>query len=141
MFLQKKGARAEYRERQGQRVKESASLANEFPQLKSLTVDLNYYCPDDVLKSRRLNYVVNIDNAKAVFRVNCPNEECVRGDFDLTRELANAVSKHRRKITGKISCEGWRNKTTIGTVHCPNILRYKLKLAYALGKARRQTAD
>jgi hypothetical protein len=141
MFLQKKGARAEYREQQGQRVKESACLSDKFPQLKSLTVDLNYSCPDDVLKSRQLNYVVNIDNAKSVLRFNCPNDECIRGDFDLTKELANAVTKRRSQITGRISCEGWRSKATIGTVHCPNVLRYELRLAYALGKARRHTAD
>ena len=141
MFTQKRSARAEYREQQRQRVKESASLSDKFPQLKSLTVDLNYFCPDDVLPSRQINYVVNIDNAKSVLRFDCPNDECIRGDFDLTKKLAKAVTEHRNKITGEISCEGWRSKTTIGTVHCPNILRYNFKLAYALGKAPRRAAD
>jgi hypothetical protein len=109
--------------------------------LKSLTVDLDYNCPDDALKNRRLNYRVNLSNAKSVFRFSCPNDECIRGDFDLTRELANAVAKRRTTITGEMFCRGWRSKTTIGTVHCPNSLRYKLSLAYSRRKARRKTAD
>jgi hypothetical protein len=141
MFQQKKGARAEYREQQRQRVKESDSLSDRFPKLRSLTVHLNYSSPGDVIESRQLNYVVNIDNAKSVFRFDCPNDECIRGDFDLTEELANAVTKHHSNTTGEISCAGWRSKTTIGTIHCPNSLRYKLRLAYALGKARRHAAD
>jgi hypothetical protein len=140
MFTRKMGVRAEYREQQRQRVKESDSLSDKFPKLKSLTVDFNFSSPGDVMGSRQLNYVVNIDNAKSVFRIDCPNDECVRGDFDLTKELANAVTKHRSNTTGEISCAGWRSKTTIGTVRCPNSLRYKLRLAYALGRARRHAA-
>ena len=140
MYLHKKGARREYREQEGQRVKDSSNLSQTFPQLKSLTVDLNYDCPDDVLKNRRLKYAVNPSNAKSVFRFSCPNDECIRGDFDLTKELADAVAKRRTTITGEMLCRGWRSKTTIGTVHCPNGLRYKLSLAYSRLKARRKTA-
>ena len=73
---------------------------------------------------------VNLANAKSVFRFNCPNGECIRGDFDLTDELAKAVTGKRTTVSGEKSCEGWRSKTTIDTVHCGNILRYKLSLAY-----------
>ena len=130
MFTQKRGARAEYREQQRQRVKESASLSDKFPRLKSLTVDLNYSCPDDVLPSRQINYVVNIDNAKSVLRFDCPNDECIRGDFDLTKELASAVARKRTDVKGELSCQGWQNKATVNTIHCQNFLRYKFKLGY-----------
>ncbi len=53
-----------------------------------------------------------------------------RGDFDLTKELASAVAKKRTTVSGELSCQGWQNKTTIDAVHCHNILRYELKLAY-----------
>ena len=141
MFSQKKGASGVYREQQRQRVKESASLADKFPQLKSLTVVLVYSFPDDGIERRQLNYVVNVDNAKSVFCLTCPNDQCVRGGFDLTKELANAVTKRRNKTAGEISCEGWRSKAAVGRVHCPNMLRYKFRLAYSVGKARRHAAD
>ena len=130
MYQQRLGARAEHRQREGQRVKESASLADTFRQLKSLTVDFAYYDPEGVTKSSSIKYTVNLRNAKSVFRFNCPNTECIQGDFDLTDELADAVAARRTSVTGEVTCQGWRSKTTIDTVHCHNILRYKLSLAY-----------
>lgn len=120
----------EYRDQEGQRVKASPSLADKFQKLKSLIVHLAHYDSNGVTPNSQLKYVVNLDNAKSVFRFRCPNDECIRGDFDLTEELARAIAKHRTAVTGELSCQGWQNKTTIDTVHCHNILRYELKLAY-----------
>jgi Cdc6-like AAA superfamily ATPase len=130
MYRQRTGARFEHREQESQRVKDSPSLADRFRKLKSLTVDLSYYDPEGVTKTSQVKYTVNLANAKSVFRFNCPNTECIRGDFDLTEELAGAVAKKRTTVTGEMVCEGWRSKTTIDTVRCANILRYKLTLAY-----------
>ncbi len=130
MYQQRLGARAEYRQQEGQRVKDSATLADRFRKLKSLTVHLVYFDPDGLTKSSQIKYEVNIANAKSVFRFSCPNNECVRGDFDLTEELAKAVAARRTTVTGEMTCQGWRSKTTIDTVRCHNILRYKLRLMY-----------
>jgi len=130
MYRQKTGARAEYRQQEQQRIKDSASLADKFPLLKSLTVDLAYYGPEGVTRSSQIKYVVNLANAKSVFSFACPNNECVRGDFDLSAELVNVVAARRTTATGEMRCQGWRSKSTIDTVHCHHILRYKLSLEY-----------
>jgi hypothetical protein len=130
MYRQRLGARSEYREQESQRVKDSPRLADRFRQLKALTVNLSFYDSEGVTKNSQIKYTVNLANAKSVFRFSCPNNECIRGDFDLTEELANAIAKHRRTVTGEMCCQGWRSKTTIDTVHCHNILRYKLSLVY-----------
>ena len=130
MYQQRLGARAEYRQQEGQRVKDSVSLADKFQKLKSLTVEFDYYNPEGVTKNSQIKYEVNLQNAKSVFRFNCPNKECIRGDFDLTRELADAVATHRTTVSGELACRGWLSKTTVDTVHCHNILRYKLRLGY-----------
>ena len=130
MYQQRHGARAEYQEQESQRVKDSATLASRFAQLKSLTVDLAYYDPSGVNKGSEVKYEVNLDGAKSVFRFNCPNKECVRGDFDLSKELADAIATRQSVVSGERTCEGWRSKTTIDTVHCHNVLRYKLTLKY-----------
>jgi len=130
MYQQRLGARAEYRQQEGQRVKDSATLSDTFKKLKSLTVHLEYFDSDSTTKSSQVKYSVNIANAKSVFRFNCPNNECVRGDFDLTNELARAVAARRASVSGEVSCQGWRSRTTIDTVRCRNKLRYKLTLAY-----------
>lgn len=130
MYHQRTGARAEYRQQEGLRIKESASLADTFRQLKSLTVDLAYYDPEGITRTSEIRYTVNLANAKSVFCFNCPNSECVRGDFDLSEDLAKAVASRRTTVTGEMSCQGWRSKTTIETLRCCNILRFKLSLAY-----------
>ena len=130
MYRHKLGIRAEYRDQEGERVKASPSLADKFQKLKSLIVNLGYYSPEGVTQNRKLKYMVNLDGAKSVFRFTCPNDECIRGDFDLTQELASAVANHRTRVTGEVSCQGWQNKAKIDMVHCHNILRYELKLAY-----------
>ena len=81
------------------------------------------------IKAVRANKV-NLANAKSVFRFDCLNNECVRGDFDLSEDLANAIAAHRTSAVGEMCCQGWRSKTTIGTVQCHNILRYTLSLGY-----------
>jgi hypothetical protein len=130
MYRQKLGARSEYRQEEGQRVKDSATLADTFRKLKSLTVELAYSDPEGTVQSKKVKYEVNLANAKSVFRFSCPNDECIRGDFDLSHELAKAVADHRKVATGEKVCQGWRSKTTIDTVRCHNILRYTLSLGY-----------
>jgi hypothetical protein len=131
MYRVKAGPRFEYREQEGQRVKESPTLSEKFPQLKSLIVDLGYYDSGGVTKNSQIKYTPNLGYARSVFRVDCPNHGCISGDFDLTEQLAKAVAEHRTTVTGEMSCQGWQSKTTIDTVHCHNILRYTLSLAYA----------
>jgi hypothetical protein len=124
------GPRAEYRQQENQRIQGSASLADKFHQLKSLTVDLAFYNSEGVSKNSQIKYTVNLAHAKSVFRFDCHNNECVCGDFDLSKELANAVAEHKASVTGEMCCHGWLNKATIDRIHCHNILRYKLSLAY-----------
>jgi len=124
------GPRFEYREQEGQRVKESPSLSDTFPQLKSLAVDIGFFNSAGVTKNTQIKFLPNLDKAKSVFRIDCPNNGCIGGDFDLSDELARAVTEHRTTVTAEKSCEGWQSKTTIDTVHCHNILRYTLKLDY-----------
>lgn len=124
------GARAEFRQKEGQRILDSPSLAAKFPKLKTLKVDLAFYTPDGNTRSSQIKYVVNLDHAKSVFRFDCLNKECIRGDFDLTDVLAKAVAARRTSAIGEMRCHGWRNKDSIKSVYCRNVLRYKLSLGY-----------
>ena len=126
----KNSPRAAYRLEQGQRVQESACLSNTFPKLKSLVVDLALYDPQGLSRSSEVKYSVNLEHAKAIFRFACHNHECVGGDFDLSRVLAVAVAERKELIVGEVHCDGWRNRTVIGSHKCRNLLRYKLTLRF-----------
>ena len=93
MFTRKQGARAKYQESQGRRVKNALTLRKRFPRLKSLTVNLCYFDSDTPTNSHPLKFSVNIQHAKSVLLFHCPNTECIRGDFDLTGELARRLDE------------------------------------------------
>ena len=98
--------------------------------MKALTVEFGYFNPEGVTRNRQIKYTVNPDHAKSVFRLDCGNQECVGGDFDLSEALVQAVAARQRSVTGELCCQGWLSKTTIDRIHCHNIMRYKLSLAY-----------
>jgi len=130
MYRQREGPRFDYREQESQRVQQAPSLSEKFPKLKSLAVDLGHYNSKGVAKNSQIRFMPNLDTAKAVFRIDCPNNGCICGDFDLTKELAKAVAEHRTAVSAEKVCQGWQSKTTIDTVHCHNMLRYTLNLTY-----------
>lgn len=122
--------RGEYLQQENLRVLASPSIAEKFPALKAMTVDLGYYNSEGIARSSQIKYTVNLEHAKSVFRVGCHNQECVRGDFDLSEALAQAVAARDTSVSGEICCQGWRGRATVDTVPCGNILRYKLTLNY-----------
>jgi hypothetical protein len=119
-----------YRQQESLRTQQSASLSQKFRELKSLTVEFGYFSPEGVGRNRQIKYTVNPIHAKSVFRLDCQNTDCVCGDFDLSQALMHAVAARQPTVTGEIRCQGWLSKATIDTIHCHNILRYKLSLAY-----------
>ena len=122
--------RSEYLQQEKLRVDSSATLAEKFPHLQTLTVDLGYYGEEGVACSSQVKYTVNLEHAKSIFRVGCHNQECVRGDFDLTDVITAAVAARKTSVSGELSCQGWRNRAGIDTITCRNLLRYKLTLRY-----------
>src|SRR6516164_835518 len=130
MQHQRYSPRPEYRQQENQRVKDSANLAEKFHDLKSLTVDLAHFAPESLAKTSEIKYTVNLAHAKAVFRFNCTNDECVGGDFDLSAALADAVAAHHTTASGEVICQGWHSKTSIDRMPCNNILRYRFSLGY-----------
>ena len=131
MQARKNNPRAEHRRLQGERINASTSLAEKFPGLKSLTVNLQYFNSTGLMRNGVVKYKANIEKAKAVFYFNCTHAECSGGDYDLTEELARAISARQKLVAGEARCNGVRhNKLRKERVPCRNLLRYELRLAY-----------
>jgi hypothetical protein len=130
MHPQKVNPRVEYRQQENQRINDSRSLAEEFRELKSLTAHVTHFAPEGLRQMSEMKCTFNLAHAKSMFRVDCPNPECVGGDFDLSAALANAVAARSTTASGEACCPGWRSRTTIGQVRCNNILRYTLSVGY-----------
>jgi hypothetical protein len=138
MMYRKKheGPREKYRIEEAQRVNDSPTLAAKFPKLKSLVADLHFSDSEKATVNNHIKYQMNPKAAKSVFRFSCPNSECVRGDFDLSDVLADAIAGRQTKFAGELPCPGWLSESTINTVHCHTILRYRLTLVYDRSHAR-----
>lgn len=127
----KANPRVEYRLLQTQRIKDSRSLNQEYPKLKSLKIDLEYLDPQSLARNGGMKYKANLEHAKSMFCFNCPSSECVGGDFDLSAELARAITAKLKIISGEKQCQGVRhNRERKEKIPCQNILRYKLSLSY-----------
>jgi hypothetical protein len=121
---------AEFRRQQVERANGSVSLAEKFPQLKSLRVDLAYFESDGLSRTSGLRYTVNVSFAKSVFSFMCPCRECMGGDFDLSAVVEAAVSRRRKMAEGELRCEGSRTTPKQDRMPCQNLMRYKLSLGY-----------
>jgi hypothetical protein len=122
--------RAAFHQRQKQRIHNAETLATKFPRLKSVKVDIEYYAPDNETRIGHIKYVLNVEHAKSLFCFECPNRECVRGDFDLSEVLVAAVAARRKSVAGEMRCQGWRNQEAIKKAYCRNVMRYRLQLKY-----------
>jgi hypothetical protein len=129
-YIPKIGARGKYLLEERERIKLAASLAETFPDLKSLSALLSYFGPFGRTPQSEVKCTFNLAHAKALFRFACPNNECVGGNFDLSAALARAVAERRETVTGELRCQGWQSKATIDQVCCDHVLRYKLRLGF-----------
>ena len=127
----KTNPRIEYRLLQSERIKSSASLAESFPKLKSLRVDLEYFDTTGITRNGGMKYKANLEHAKSIFCFNCLNGDCVGGDFDLSQQLSRAIASRQKVVTGELRCQGVRhNKERKDRVPCQSLLCYKLTLGY-----------
>jgi len=122
--------RNEYLLQENLRVEASATLAKEFPDLKSMTVDLGFYDLEGRSCRSQIKYKVNLEHARSVFRFGCENPECIRGGYDLSAEVAKAVTNRSTSVSGEFACRGWLSRSTINQVTCGKVLRYGLTLSF-----------
>lgn len=131
MILPRKtNPQAEYRKRAIQRVNDSIPLAEKFPKLSSLALDLAYFAPDGLTRTGELRYKVHVKQAKSVISLACPHVTCVAGEFDLSDVVADALAHLRKFIEGEIRCSGSRQRGAEVKEPCGNLLRYKVTIGY-----------
>jgi hypothetical protein len=112
MRVRKPNPRQEYQLKQREQIDGSPSLVKKFPLLKALKVTIEYYDANGFTKHGDLKWKLNIEYAKSVLWFACPGVECMRGDFDLSNALADAITNRRKVATGELRCQGTRKRGT-----------------------------
>ena len=128
----KPNPRTEYRLLRNERVNNSLTLTEKFPALKKLSVNLEYFDAGGITRTGGMTCKLNVAQAKSLLFFNCVYPDCVGGDFDLTTELAHAISTTLKSVHGEMRCQGIRHNKDRKTpsTPCQSILRYKLSLSY-----------
>jgi len=130
LHVPKRSPRQEYRLKQRERIEASPLMAKKFPRLKALRVTLQFLDPAGITKQGEMQCKLNVELAKTELWYGCPGAECICGDFDLSKALANAVAGREKVAAGELRCQGTRKRGDREPVACGNVLRYKLNLSY-----------
>jgi hypothetical protein len=129
-YGRKLSPRTEYRLRRTEQVKSSPGLSERFPKLKTLCVTADYFDSTGTTRNGGMKYNVNLAHGKSLFCLDCVNPDCAGGDYDLTEQLADAVTEKRKLAEGEMRCAGTRHNKDRKDRPCQSILRYKLVLGY-----------
>ncbi len=130
MHVPRRSLRQDYRIKQRERIDASPVLAEKFPQLKTVTVRLEFFDPAGSTKQGEMKCLLNVAHARSALWFGCPGVECTCGDFDLSEALVQAVAGQRKVATGELRCQGTRKRGDREPVVCGTMLRYKLNLNY-----------
>jgi hypothetical protein len=130
MHVPRRNPRQEYRLKQRQQIEASPLMVTEFPQLKTLKVNLEYFDASGATKNGEMKCKLNVEHARSVLWFACPGAECMGGDFDLSQPLAQAVAARKKVVAGELRCAGTRKRGDREIVPCHTLLRYTLNLKY-----------
>jgi hypothetical protein len=130
MYMPKRNARQEYRLKQREQIDASPVLSKKFPRLKALKAFLEFFDAKGITKNGEMKCKLNVEHAKAALWFACPGVECLGGDFDLSKTLAQAVAGQQKMVAGELRCQGTRKRGDRDREPCRTLLRYKLNLTY-----------
>jgi hypothetical protein len=136
--LTKSELRKENRQKTFARVEKSATVAAQYPQLKTLAVDQLYFDRDIISRGHGLRYRANLETAKSMLHFHCPSGMCKDGGFDLSKYLSSAVAGHQKSVEGKVRCLGFRDQPTGQPAPCESVLHFKMNLTFKTKTAPRR---
>lgn len=89
-------------ERMQQRL-EAGSVAQHFPEVGSIVINMTYNQRGTKSILRTFNFS---PSSYAFFRIDCLRKDCVDGGFDLTQVITAMIRTSRAVANGDLSCEG-----------------------------------
>jgi len=100
-----------------------------YPQVKTLTFELNYRDPDGLAQPSSETYTRGPEHS-AFLKIQCPYRECINGGYDLTELISDMLNNNKLECHGKVSCQGWQDRNRIGKYRCLCELTYKITATY-----------
>ena len=104
-------------------------LSEAYPQLASLTIDMNFKDFDDGKNLQGQQYIYP-PNSKAFFEFECPYRECISGGFDLSGVVSAIVTNKEIERTDTITCQGWQDRERRNVHKCFLDMTYTIRATY-----------
>lgn len=130
MYVPKRSPRQQYRLKQQAQIEASPLMSVQFPRLKALQANLEFFGSGGTTRNGQLKCKLNVAHAKAALWFACPGVECLEGDFDLSQALSQAVDGQQKTVVGELCCRGTRKHGSHDPEACGTLLRYRLSLIY-----------
>ncbi len=130
-LVKKVSPRVQYRLQQTERINGSPNLAEKYPKLKKLQINVEHFDSAGIGRDGGMKYRINLEHAKSIFCINCIYQDCAGGDFELSEVLASAIGHKRKVAEGEMRCQGIRSNPNVKKAGpCQGILRFKFTLGY-----------
>lgn len=110
-------------------LKIAGRIKDRYPNVKSITLDMNYSDPDGFAMPHKRSIVMNNEDY-AYFKFDCPYRECVNGGHDLNSVVSEMLKNNQEEIAGSLSCQGWQDEERINQHRCLCLLQYKIIIEY-----------
>lgn len=104
------------------------SVAELFPDLEELAVELRFADPDGRVRPSPFKRIF-VPDMQAFFEFQCPLRECSGGGFDLSRQIPQALEQGKTGDAAAIQCQGRRERASKEDRHCGLELRFELAVA------------
>jgi len=104
------------------------SVAELFPALEELAVELRFVDPDGKVRPSPFTRIF-VPDMQAFFEFQCPLRECSGGGFDLSQEIPRALGKGTSADHAVIRCKGRRDRPSSDEKHCLLELKFELTAA------------
>jgi hypothetical protein len=103
----------------------ASTLCERYPGVASVKINIELKDPDwhDDPKAKELNFRAD---QKAFFHMQCPYRECVRGGFDFSEGVKEAINSPGNEAAGRILCNGWQDEERINKHRCMLEASYKV---------------
>ncbi len=101
-----------------------------FPTVRKIALQLTFTDADQASDMSWREYALTPE-AEYPIKIDCPERECIRGGFDLSSGLQQAVASRQPVGHGDLNCPGWQDRGKAGKQRCLVGLSYRMKIEYA----------
>lgn len=110
------------------------TLGKQFPAIEEIAIELRFIDPDNKMHLSPYKRIF-ASSMQAFFDFQCPIKDCAGGGFNPTADITKAMSRSAAPHSGKLTCQGKRDRGEGAGKRC------ELELQYTVTAVEKQHAN